>query len=335
MKKNRAMRAAGGLLIATLLSTSAVSGTFAKYVSKGSAGDTARVAKWGVVITGSGNLFSKNYLNGTTNTPTTSTTANAISVESSNTDMLVAPGTKSDTTGLSFGITGKPEVDTRVKATIEAKDVYLAAGTYAVMKKVAVNSDTFTGKVTSGIYTKSGTAYTKVASTAAFDSSATYYEIDTDTDAVVATGGYYPVVFTYTGDGSAHTANAVAAAVAAALNGGTAVTGTTASGTTTYTLSKNYDSNTDLGTALATDDEKITWEWIYNNEIDTTWDNVDFEDTILGDLAAGTEVVSVGDGGAVTVLSVDGTTGVVTAGSTEVGCIRTTFNVSIEAVQID
>ena len=334
MKKNKAMRAAGGVLIATLLSTSAVSGTFAKYVSKGSAGDTARVAKWGVVITGSGNLFSKNYLNGDTNTPTTLTTANAISVESSNEDMLVAPGTQSDATGLSFGITGTPEVDTRVKATIEAKDVYLAEGTYALMKVVTVDSNTYAGKVTSGLYTKSSGAYTKLTSEA-FDAAVTYYEIDTDTDAVVATGGYYPVVFTYTADGSAKTANAVAASLATKLNGGTAVVGTTADGTTTYTLSANYDSNTDLGSALYTDDEHITWAWAYNNTIDTAWDNVDFEDTILGDLAAGTEVVSVGDGGAVTVLTVSATTGVVTAGETEVGCIRTTFNVSIEAVQID
>jgi hypothetical protein len=204
------------------------------------------------------------------------------------------------------------------------------------MKVVTVNSTTYSGKVTSGLYTKSAGAYTKL-STEAFDATATYYEIASDTAAVVAAGGYYPVEFTYTADGSAKTANAVAASLASKLNGGNAVTGTTASGTTTYTFSANYDSNTDLGTALDTDNENITWAWAYNNTIDTAWNNVDFEDTILGDLAAGTEVVSVGTGDAVTVLDVDGTTGVVTltGTETEVGCIRTTFNVSIEAVQID
>ena len=54
MRKNKAMRAAGGMLIATLLSTSIVSGTYAKYVTEDSGSDTARVAKFGVVVTADG-----------------------------------------------------------------------------------------------------------------------------------------------------------------------------------------------------------------------------------------------------------------------------------------
>ncbi len=334
MKKNKTMRAASGLLIATLLSTSVVSGTYAKYVSKGSASDTARVAKWGVVITGSGNLFSENYLKDT-NTPTTSTTDSEISVESSNDDMLVAPGTKSET-GLAFGITGTPEVDTRVKATIIAKDVYLAAGNYAIMEKATVDATTFASMVTTGLYTKSDTAYTKVADSATFDSTETYYKIQTSTAATVASEGYYPVEFTYSGDSTAKTANAVAAAIADSLTTGTVTTTpSTTDGTTTYEISDIYDSNTDLGTALGTDAETLKWEWKYNNSIDTAWNNIDYEDTILGDLAAGTEVVTYTTDGKVTVLTVSDTTGVVKKGDTEVGCIRTTFDISIEAVQVD
>ena len=47
MKKNRMMRIAAVLLIAVLLTTSVISGTFAKYVTEVSSSDSARVAKWG------------------------------------------------------------------------------------------------------------------------------------------------------------------------------------------------------------------------------------------------------------------------------------------------
>ena len=46
MKKNRMMRLASILLVCVLLTTSVISGTFAKYTSTVAATDTARVAKW-------------------------------------------------------------------------------------------------------------------------------------------------------------------------------------------------------------------------------------------------------------------------------------------------
>ena len=66
MKKNRMMRLAAVLLIAVLLTTSVISGTFAKYTTSASSDDTARVAYWGfqsfnsMDITG---LFDKAYDN--------------------------------------------------------------------------------------------------------------------------------------------------------------------------------------------------------------------------------------------------------------------------------
>ena len=47
MKKNRMMRLASILLVCVLLTTSVISGTFAKYTTSDSGTDTARVAKWG------------------------------------------------------------------------------------------------------------------------------------------------------------------------------------------------------------------------------------------------------------------------------------------------
>ena len=49
MKKNKMMRLAAILLVCVLMTTSVISGTFAKYVSSASGTDTARVAKWDVV----------------------------------------------------------------------------------------------------------------------------------------------------------------------------------------------------------------------------------------------------------------------------------------------
>ncbi len=61
MKKNFMMRAASVLLVAVMLTTCAISGTFAKYVSANDANDSARVAKWGVVVTVTGDAFSTTY----------------------------------------------------------------------------------------------------------------------------------------------------------------------------------------------------------------------------------------------------------------------------------
>lgn len=47
MKKNKMMRIASVLLVAVLLSTCAISGTFAKYITTSTGTDTARVAYWG------------------------------------------------------------------------------------------------------------------------------------------------------------------------------------------------------------------------------------------------------------------------------------------------
>ena len=52
MKKNRMMRLASILLVCVLLTTSVISGTFAKYTSTATASDTARVAKWSIEVNG-------------------------------------------------------------------------------------------------------------------------------------------------------------------------------------------------------------------------------------------------------------------------------------------
>jgi hypothetical protein len=121
----------------TLITTSVIGGTFAKYVTTGGASETARVAKFGVEVTASGNLFAKTYLK-TTNTPgTDGAEASTLSVVSASTSdggddkNVVAPGTKNDA-GLTFTITGQPEVDVKIDVAIGDKwaDILLPTGKY-------------------------------------------------------------------------------------------------------------------------------------------------------------------------------------------------------------
>ncbi len=125
MKKNKMMRLASLLLVLTLLSTCAISGTYAKYVTTDSSTDSARVAKFGVVLKASDNSSFKTEYNSDTAGYT------GVTVKSSNDDRLVAPGTK-DEGGITFTITGKPEVATKISAVMTAgyEEVFLKAGTY-------------------------------------------------------------------------------------------------------------------------------------------------------------------------------------------------------------
>lgn len=112
MKKNVMMRIASFLMVAVLLSTCAISGTFAKYVSTGYTVASARVAKWGVTITGGNTMFSDSYKDSAT-TYTASENTDAITVQAYNPgESIVAPGTNG--TLANFAITGTPEVDVKV-----------------------------------------------------------------------------------------------------------------------------------------------------------------------------------------------------------------------------
>ncbi len=118
MKKNKMMRLASGLLVAVLLSTCAISGTFAKYVTEGSGTDSARVAKWGVTVTANGSMFSKTY---ETKDPDDKPAVGINSVVSSDDDKLVAPGTKGDM--VSMTLAGTPEVAVEVTYTVDKFEI--------------------------------------------------------------------------------------------------------------------------------------------------------------------------------------------------------------------
>ncbi len=117
MKKNVMMRAASALLVAVLLTTCSISGTFAKYVTSTTGTDKARVAYWGFDQAASTtiDLFDGKYTN--------VTSAGEVDGFSN----VIAPGT-SKTTTFAFGYTNyktneieKPEVayTFKVDAAIE------------------------------------------------------------------------------------------------------------------------------------------------------------------------------------------------------------------------
>ena len=78
MRKNKMMRLASSLLVAVLITTSTISGTFSKYTTQDKASDAARVAKWGVELQVAGDMYGLNYKNATDNTKTETTTGEKI-----------------------------------------------------------------------------------------------------------------------------------------------------------------------------------------------------------------------------------------------------------------
>lgn len=131
MKKNIMMRLASFLLVAVLISTSAISGTYAKYVTKAEGKEAARVAEWGVQVGVKGfddvndGLFLKAYA--------ADDTATAIKTTVEAEEKVVAPGTKNNNS-IELTLTGKPEVAVNVEIKVTDKngnapvDVVLPAG---------------------------------------------------------------------------------------------------------------------------------------------------------------------------------------------------------------
>ena len=108
MKKNKVMRIASVLLVAVLLSTCAISSTFAKYTTEKTATATATVAKWDIDFDGDNNA-SKDFA--------FDLFATIVDTVDGNTDTEVATGKIAPGTKGSFNIVLKndSEVDARFK----------------------------------------------------------------------------------------------------------------------------------------------------------------------------------------------------------------------------
>lgn len=336
MKKNKALRAASALLVLTLLTTSIIGGTFAKYTTSDSAADTARVAKFGVLVTVSGSLFADSYKD----TPATDNTATVIAYNRSATadgDDVVAPGTRNDT-GIKFGLSGTPEVSTKVKyevadTTEDSKDysnIWLADGEYGVM----VEAQDTTGEQVQGYYTQTtsgaGTVntYTYISTNTIGDAATKYYKYEsivkldntsyTAADERYVSGKYYPIIWEHKiGDATTaarvHSLHELDVAIEA--------------------VEKDYDPNTNLET-VGNSDVVIAWEWPFEASGNSV---VDGCDTVLGNLIAGTEVVKMDTGNAVTVIKTETVDDVTTAkaGADTVACLTAAYNIALTVEQVD
>ncbi len=115
-KKNVLMRSAGLLLVLVLVTSCFVGSTFAKYVTSGGGTDEARVAKFGVEVTASGDMFAEEYATDDKNVVGTigQSVVSAANPGEQKRDKLVAPGTKKEN-ALTVSVTGTPEVAVEVK----------------------------------------------------------------------------------------------------------------------------------------------------------------------------------------------------------------------------
>ena len=114
MKKNAMLKIAAILMVAVLLTTCAISSTFAKYVTSDSYSDTARVAKWGIELTVSQDkMFADNYSIDDTNY---NTLTYAVKADKP----VVAPGTVG-AAALETTVTGNPEVAVQVVTKFDLK----------------------------------------------------------------------------------------------------------------------------------------------------------------------------------------------------------------------
>lgn len=362
-KKNKTMRAAGALFVATMLTTSMTAGTFAKYTTGDSASDSARVAKFGVVISADGTLFGQQYADKDSdnkiisyNVTSTEGTVQVNAADGVNGINVVAPGTK-NSTGLGFSVTGKPEVDINISSTIKAKNIRLNAGSYGVMvKEEKVTDVNYASYVSAGLYYLDGSEYKKI-STETYETTKThggYYAVH---NTVTLEKNYFPVIYKLNSvDGTDYVSggfeydNQTDSLQLVAKNIGQQLGHNS---TVNYVEGSTVDkklvhANTDLTdiTSVNLDNETITWEWAYER---TTTDGdsasqtaykekYDNADTILGDLAAkddatfkGTVVKTTNGGSTYTVVNAD-SSDTKTDGDYN---LKTIFEISITATQID
>lgn len=300
MKKNKSMRLASYLLILTLITTSVIGGAFAKYITSDSAHDIARVAKFGVVATVSGDLFAPSYTKGTdatANGVAQKWAVNAESVAVNSTDgatvLLVAPGTHSKD-GLTFTVKGTPEVSTQVTFGRAMTDTGIDANYYPAT--VELKSDTYgygvmvpyTGTITddtvNNYFTKTGDNFTKVSS-GSYESSATYYEYHDGTGAVAA--NYYPIVWKYSATNTLNSGKSVTeatdrdlktvfTAIQGAFNGETRMPNQDNGITATINWYWNFED----------DDYSTTASDGTRTPTDSVYSAVDRMDTALGDMIA-------------------------------------------------
>ena len=293
MKKNKLMRLASGLLVGTLLTTCAISGTFAKYTTQDSANDSARVAKWGISLQIMGNLYSDQYENDLPDEYTQTDTSDAIGVraDQEGTD-VVAPGTKSDDKAFTIKLSGTPEVDYKYTGKITTDNVFLKAGTYANLVKIdaEVKADTFVDLLDNDrIFIEADGGYKEIT---AYQPATNYYTLE---DYSKIDNDYYPVVYKTTNDDDGTIATdsltEVAKTLADLFNGNKAATDSKANPWESEFVINSINYHTNQPVIADLNNQTITWAWTFEQDTANKEGNAACQtclaDTILGNLQAG------------------------------------------------
>ncbi len=149
MKKSVLFRVALVMLVLTMVTSCFVGGTFAKYVTSGEGMDSARVAKFGVTVTGTSSTFAEVYASDSAEAKALATNS-VVSVAAEDDaieDNLVAPGTKGNM--VAYTITGTPEVAVNVAFEVTNFDIgdkwVDAAGAYYCPLVIKVGETTIKG----------------------------------------------------------------------------------------------------------------------------------------------------------------------------------------------
>jgi hypothetical protein len=142
MKKNWITKVAVLMLALVMVTSCFVGGTFAKYVTRAEGQDSARVAKWGVLVTVEGGVFADKYA--ASDEAYLEDGGEYSVVSSVEGEKVVAPGTSAEEADMALVATvkGTPEVATRY--TLEGKnikDVVLKKGTYTDYTHLAKAAD--------------------------------------------------------------------------------------------------------------------------------------------------------------------------------------------------
>ena len=318
------------LVLALCMATTALlGGSIARFSASDFVGDNAQVSQWGVMLKVNGDLYGSKYLNAASENAATKDNANiTVTSLSEGTPNVVAPGTAGNK--LTVSLSGSAEVAVTKEISITTQNVYLTAGTYAIMDvNTNVTAENF-DDLKATLYTNTGTAdapiYTKV--TGDFVSGTPYYQPE---NVVTLTNNYYPVVYTANTVAPAtnlqtDTLLSIAQMMAVGVNA--TYSTTTENGKTTLTATSAV---IDAGTALklydTTESLDISWAWaIDNGSSDAEKETYGLADTVLGKLATNNNtVVMLDNSGNATTLSVNTTTGLVKKGSETVASLKTSL----------
>ena len=312
MKKTKVMRLLSLLLVMTLISTCAISGTFAKYVTRASGEDQARVAKWGVLVTVDGTTFADKYA--ATDAGYLEDGGKYSVVSSVEGEQVVAPGTNSEQAGgkLVATVKGTPEVAARY--TLEGKavtDVVLKKGTYTDYTQLVKGTDGkygYTGKFTLkkdyapikwNLVIKKGDTTVNVADLLYANLPAA--NIAQAEEYGLTPGGcsiFDAITIIQKVAGNEGYKNIVEAALGQVVSGGRnfelTATENKEDGTKSFMLSYDFDPNKEMDFTF-----ELTWEWAFETDSDKNVPAVmgtvneesvdvrDMADTYLGNVAAG------------------------------------------------